>query len=86
MADCWLNPKCFSCTCKGFKHHSICSHVVVAHCVLECYSIDRLVARIREPWGAGRRRKALGRSRCQPESDSEPESDSDAEEQNLLKC
>ena len=84
MADCRLNPRAFSCTCKAFKHHSICSHIIVAGQRLEYVDVARLLARIRDPHGRGRVRGARGRGHFQPDSDSDAASDEEEVEEQRL--
>ena len=39
VMPCRLNPLCLLCTCKGFKHHAICSHVLAISHVLKGINI-----------------------------------------------
>lgn len=78
MLDSIYNPLYLSCTCKGFCHHSICSHIMVAHDLLGQYSLSALSKRVGgRQKKRGRPKQAVGGRHIQPDSGGESEDDID---------
>jgi hypothetical protein len=43
--ECEANPGCFVCSCKGFKHVGICSHVIAINHVTKKYNARQQLLR-----------------------------------------
>ena len=84
-----LNPNLLTCVCKGFRHSSLCSHVIACN-TRECFGEKRLSVRYLQgllekvadkPKKARHGpRKTVGASRIQPSGDSESEEESEPAE------
>ena len=46
VLPCRLNPAFLMCTCKGYKHHGICSHVLALNHILKEINLRREVMEI----------------------------------------
>ena len=79
MSPSKLNPLYLSCTCKGFHHHSVCSHLIAVGQMLEVVDVKRLLGRIKNPSRGGIRgfthRHAAAYNRMQPLSSSSEDDD-----------
>ena len=91
---CKLNPAALSCTCKGFRMISLCSHVIATTCeyivdadcqpTFSSYSRDMLDMMLQKlvniKPAAHRPRATLGGTRIQPNTDEVPDEEEDEEE------
>ena len=78
MSPSKLNPLYLSCTCKGFHHHSVCSHLIAVGQMLGVVDVKRLLGRIKNPSRGGIRgthRHAAAYNRMQPLSSSSEDDD-----------
>jgi hypothetical protein len=69
MSYCKLNPLFLSCSCKGFHHHSICSHVIAVGQMMQLVDAKRLLRRIKNR--TAHHRHAAAHNRMQPSSSDE---------------
>ena len=80
LSACPFNPRSLSCTCKGFRHHSICSHIISAGLLLGDIAVDRRLKVIRNPTSAHRRKAARSGAHMQPESSDEGEGENEGDD------
>ena len=75
VLPCRLNPLCLLCTCKGFKHHAICSHVLAISHVLKGINIREELKPLSKKREAHRPKKARGALSMQPDDGVDVEDD-----------
>ena len=80
VMPCRLNPLCLLCTCKGFKHHAICSHVLAISHVLKGINIREELKPLSKTREAHRPKKARGALSMQPDDGVDVEDEGDGEE------
>ena len=85
VLKCRLNPMRLLCTCKGSRHHGICSHILAYTHLMGKIDIDVQLGALCPRRAAGRPKGAKPRDQMQPdEAEGLEESDEDdPTEQNL---
>ena len=73
VLPCRLNPLCLLCTCKGFKHHAICSHVLAISHLLKDINIHEELKPLCKKREAHRPKKARGALSMQPDDGADVE-------------
>ena len=67
ILPCRLNPLQLLCTCKGFRHHCICSHVLAVSHLLKGINLKQELQGLSKRREAGRPRDARGARQIQPD-------------------
>ena len=75
VLPCRLNPAFLMCTCKGYKHHGICSHVLAISHLLKVIDIDEELKSLAPRRQAHRPKKARGALSMQPDDGLDVEED-----------
>lgn len=85
LLPCRLNPLELWCTCKGFRHHCICSHVLAVTHVRGSIDLNAELTRLAPRREAHRPRQAVGGQHIQPDDgvSTAPRRDTRAEEQDV---
>ena len=78
---CSPNPLELMCTCKGFRHHCICSHVLAVSHLLKGIDLKKELQELSKRREAHRPRDARGARQIQPEDGMSGAAEGEAGEQ-----
>ena len=86
VLKCRLNPMRLLCTCKGSRHHGICSHILAYTHLKGQINLHEQLQQLAPRRAAYRPALPKGRNRIQPEEEEGPElpEEEEPEEQDLL--